>query len=329
MPSTDSRPSGFPVSPLLSPEAQAEFLAFSRKPELPWHGEIGEIRKIFDEAMHKPNLARWRSQYPVEIEPRMIGGVQTDVVTPKSGIAPQNQHRVMINLHGGAFRIGARLGGQSESVPVAGRAGIEVITVDYRQGPEHKFPAASEDVAAVYTALLEDHEPQNIGIYGSSAGGWLTAQSIAWFDTERLPRPGAICLICAAGLIGTTGGDSVHVSNRSEGKVPPTPEEILAEASESDYLYGVDFDDPLVSPVACPDVLAVFPPTLLVTATRDFMLSSAVVTHAELLKVGVDSHLYVQEGFSHTSFVDLVGTPEVDAAYDVIWNFFDRHLGTS
>jgi acetyl esterase/lipase len=69
-------------------------------------------------------------------------------------------------LHGGAFLWGAHSGGLVESIPVASVGKMKVISVDYRQGPEAAFPAASEDVAVVYTALLKHYKPRNIGIYG-------------------------------------------------------------------------------------------------------------------------------------------------------------------
>jgi epsilon-lactone hydrolase len=52
-------------------------------------------------------------------------------------------------------------------------------------------------VAAVYRALLEHYEPREIGIYGTSAGGILTAEAIAWFEDHGLPLPGAIGTFCA------------------------------------------------------------------------------------------------------------------------------------
>jgi feruloyl esterase len=41
---------------------------------------------------------------------------------------------------------------------------IKVITIDYREAPEYHFPVASEDVAAVYGALLKAYKPSHIGI---------------------------------------------------------------------------------------------------------------------------------------------------------------------
>jgi acetyl esterase/lipase len=61
--------------------------------------------------------------------------------------------------------------------------------------------------------------------------------------------------------------------------------------SVSDVVYfsDADIDDPLVSPIRFTAVLAKFPPTLIVTSTRDLALSPAVHTHTQLVKLGVDA----------------------------------------
>ena len=108
-----------------------------------------------------------------------IGGVPVDIVEPSEGVAPRNENRVLINVHGGAFMWGAGSGALVESIPIAATMGIRVVAVDYRLAPENRYPAVSEDVTAVYSALLEDYPAANIGIYGCSAGGIATAQSVA------------------------------------------------------------------------------------------------------------------------------------------------------
>jgi acetyl esterase/lipase len=75
---------------------------------------------------------------------------------------------------------------------------IKVVAVDYRLGPENRFPAASEDVTNVYRELLKTYRPENIGIFGCSAGGMLSGQAIPWFLKEHLPLPGAIGVFCAS-----------------------------------------------------------------------------------------------------------------------------------
>jgi acetyl esterase/lipase len=52
-----------------------------------------------------------------------------------------------------------------------------------------------------------------------------------------------------------------------------------------------------------------------------------LVTNARLLAAGVETQLFVQEGMGHGDFGIAPGTPEATQAYDVIWRWFDRHLG--
>jgi monoterpene epsilon-lactone hydrolase len=161
-----------PPSRFMSPEARKKFIGQFSNPEAgpPPGADVRQLRE-YDERKNAPFVARAETLYPVNIEQKLIGGVRTEVITPKAGIARKNRGRVLINLHGGAFLWGEGNGAKTESIPIAGVGKITVITVAYRLAPEFKFPAASEDVAAVYRELLKEHRAADIGIYGCSAGG--------------------------------------------------------------------------------------------------------------------------------------------------------------
>ena len=314
-----------PFSSFASPEAKAAFLGYLAKP-WPHSDKIGELRDGIT-AYYRPYLDRAEDLYPVTSRSETIAGVHVDIITPAGGVSPRNADRVLINLHGGGFMFGAGIIGALESIPVASLGKIEVVTIDYRQGPEYKFPAASEDVAAVYRVLLERYKPGNIGIYGCSAGGMLTAEAIAWFQKEKLPAPGAIGIFCASAG-GWSGGDSGLLAPILDGSPvsPDLPAPPHPSVGNVPYFSNADFNDPLVAPIRSAAVLAKFPPTLIVTATRDFALSSAVHTHQELVRLGVDADLDVWEGLDHSFFTN-PDLPESKQVWDVTVKFFDRHLG--
>jgi monoterpene epsilon-lactone hydrolase len=321
-----------PLSTFLSPEAKSNEI--KQITEHGWPLPSGPItgpgpvidnwRREMDEKIFTPALERQKAVYPVTVQSKEIAGVKTDVVTPRDGISAGNKGRVLINLHAGGFQMGAGAAALTESVPIAAVGKIEVITVDYRQGPENKFPAASEDVAAVYKELLKTHKPQNIGIYGCSAGGGLSAASMAWFLKEKLPLPGAIGIFSSSA--GGGAGDSTYVAPVLNGQTPPPLPSLGAVRSETGYFAGADRRSPLVSPVYWPEILAKFPPTLVISATRDMAMSGALYTHTQLVKAGVDAELHVWEGVGHCFFYS-ADIPESKEAYDVIVKFFDRHLG--
>src|ERR1700744_3658200 len=80
---------------------------------------IAEFRGVMDRHFYAPRLARALERFPATIRSDSIAGVRVDRVAPASGVAPENRGRVLINLHGGGFHVGAGLGAQLESVPVA------------------------------------------------------------------------------------------------------------------------------------------------------------------------------------------------------------------
>src|SRR3989440_712385 len=313
-----------PPSRFMSPEARSRFIKLFSNPEpSPPAGADVRLVREHDERKNAPFVARAQALYPVNIEERVIGGVRTRVITPKAGIAPKNRGRVLINLHGGGFLWGERNGARTESIPIAGVGKITVITVAYRLAPEFKFPAASEDVAAVYRELLKEHRAADIGIYGCSAGGVLTAEAIAWFQQEKLPMPGAIGTFCGSGV--SLGGDSSHLASLLVGELPLATAD-SGSLSSVPYFSEASSSDPLVLPISSARVLSRFPPTLLIAGSRDFTVSSLFYAQAALSNAGVEAELHVWDGMWHAFFFD-PDLPESKQVYRVVVQFFDRHLG--
>ena len=319
-----------PLSGFLSPQAKAAMAKqLQNRPDFSASDGI-EITRARADQRSKQVLDGWLRVLPVETEDTRISGVHVHVVTPKGGVAEQNRKRVLINAHSGGFMFGGTYGGQIEAVPMAGYGGVKVIAVDYRLAPEHLYPAASEDMEAVYRHVLKDTPAENIGIYGCSAGGTLAAQMVPWLESKGLPLPGAIGLFCSGAVNGFWYGGDAQVTSRLLNAVPPPREQGAGQDQRQpprDYFAGIDKHTPFISPGEFPDVLARFPPTLVVTGTRDISMSNAIVTHARLLSAGATAELFVQEGLGHGAFAMLPGLPESKAAHDVIWHFFDRHLG--
>jgi acetyl esterase/lipase len=119
----------------------------------------------------------------------------------------------------------------------------------------------------------------------------------------------------------TKTGDSVYLNaevdntlGRYEGRI---------EACLKLYANGRDLKEPLLSPVY--GDLSGWPPTVLITGTRDLLLSPTVRTHRKLRAAGVAAELHVYEGQSHADYLTAFPAPEARDALKEVASFFDRH----
>lgn len=247
-----------PFSSFASQQAKVVFvtgyLDQMRRSGQPADADAAAMRKRTDEEVILPILPRQQALWPdaVDVEPREIRGVHTEVFTPKAGVADANRDRVLVNLHGGGFVVGGRTHGRLESIPIAALGQITVVSVDCRMAPEHTFPAASEDVSLVYEELLNTYRPENIGIYGSSAGGTLTAQAVSWFIDKNIPVPGAVWMLGGVGHP-WWAGDPGHLVRNLYGMRQVAPDNGWKASA---YRKDADVDGPLVKPMLWPEVLA-------------------------------------------------------------------------
>ncbi len=266
-------------------------------------------------------LPQMREALGVTVRPTIIAGVKAFIITPRTIPSP-NRNRVLLHLHGGVRVLNPGEAGTREAILMAGFGGFKVISVDYRMPPDFPFPAALDDAVTVYRELLKTTTAENIGIFGTSAGGSLTLTTMLRAKMEHLPMPGAI----AAGTPTvdlTKTGDSLF-TNAMVDNVLGTQDGFI-RATALLYANGRDLKDPLLSPIYG-DVHG-FPPAILTSGTRDLYLSNAVRMHRKLRAAGVEAVLQVWEGQSHAQYISDITAPETKEYHDEVARFFDLHLG--
>jgi acetyl esterase/lipase len=255
----------------------------------------------------------------VNVEELNIAGVRTDTITPLS-MPESNRKRVLINLHGGGFNSDS--GSLIEGVPIANLAKIKVVSVYYRLAPENPFPAPVDDVVAVYRELLKTYKPRNIGIFGTSAGAILTAEVTVRLKQLGLPLPGALGIFSALADFSQVGdARQLFALNGFPGQLQPTDPNHLPD---NEYVGKTNRKDPVLSPLYAD--LRGMPPSLLVTSTRDLLLSDTAILHRALLRAGNDSQLVVFEALPHAFWYHFQ-LPETREALELMAKFLDEKVG--
>lgn len=296
----------------------AQAASRAAEPAPPAGADMATLRRHYD-AFNRRMLDLALESYEVDCAETPCGGAPAHVVTPKDGV---RNDRVLLCLHGGAFMWGSGAGALLEAVPIACETGSRVVALDYRLAPEHPFPAAVDDVLAAYRVLLDEVPAAQIAVYGCSAGGMLTAQAVARIAAESLPTPGAIAMLHGTGL--DFAGDAATTAAVLQGE---TGSASAPTVRQMPYFAAADLSDPLVLPGIDPATLAKFPPTLLISATRDFAASACSVMHRRLLAAGVDSRFVLFDGLAHAHHM-AVDLPESRETFGLMVRFFDEHLGS-
>ena len=314
-----------PVPAAASEELQAAIAArswpdLSELPEEPantteWLERIEQVDSLFASRI-PPAL----EQSNVSVRRTEIADVNVYHLTPAT-TSTEHKDRLFLFLHGGAYVYGNGDAGLQEAILIASRIGIPVVSVDYRMPPRHPFPAAVEDATAVYRALLKSRSPGSIIIGGTSAGGGLALATVHQLRNLQAPFPAAIYAGTPWADL-TKTGDTLY-SNEILDRVLLTYDGGLGAAARL-YAGGHDMKDPLISPIY--GEFSGFPPTILISGTRDLFLSDVARTHRSLRRAGVVAELHVYEGMSHAGYLVSPETPESMDLYGEIDKFISRFL---
>ena len=258
--------------------------------------------------------------YPAEVREQTVAGVPVRIIDPVGG-PKLHTGSVLINLHGGGFDSDS--GSLTETIPIANLTKTRVIAVLYRLAPEHPFPAAVDDVVAVYREVLKTYKPRHVAIYGTSAGAILTAQVAVRLKQLSMPLPGALGIFSGLGDF-TRAGDSasLYALNGLTGHLDVPGERLL----DMPYVGATSGTDPVLSPIFAD--LHGLPPTLFITSGRDLLLSGTTLLHRAYLRDGVDARLIVFEALPHAFWND-VSLPESREAFADMADFFSRQMNAA
>ena len=203
----------------------------------------------------------------------------------------------LIYVHGGAFAYKAAAYQKKLAMIYAKKAGCKVFFPHYHLAPKYPYPAAYEDVMALYRYVTEHArelgvDPARIGIAGDSAGASLAALVCNRSEEENVKMP------CLQMLVYPV--TDARMETESMKLFTDTPNwDSKANERMWDYYCGKDPEKrDKASPMWC-DLPSALPVTYIETAEFDCLHDEGLAYAGKLKQAGVDVEINETEGTFH------------------------------
>jgi acetyl esterase/lipase len=268
----------------MTKQQQLDLEATLRQGQLETTADVATIRAAFNNLMARIPLAP-----DVQQQATTIGGVPGIEVTVES----TRRDGLLLYFHGGVYVIGSAATSVALVSDLVRRSGVKAITVDYRLGPEHPYPAAVDDARVIYEGVLAaGYDPGQIVLAGESAGGGLAVATLLALREAGVPQPaGALLMSPYADL--TLSGETLSLKESVDPLLSPAG----LRARIDDYVAGADASDPLISPVF--GDLHGLPPLLIQVGSHEVLLSDALRLASRAAIADVPVTLDVTPGVPH------------------------------
>jgi acetyl esterase/lipase len=250
--------------------------------------------------------------------PCASGSVRGEWLIPRA-----SRPGIVLFVHGGGFVSCSAATHRPIAAALARLSGHNVFSLDYRLAPEHRFPAALEDVLAAYAWLTAEAAPrQRIVLAGDSAGGNLViAAAMRLRDLHQTPPAGLVVFSPWTDLAGTGAS-----ARGNDGRDVMFHLENLAEFASA-YLGRPAHEVPDASPAM--GELSGLPPILLHVGADEILLDDAVRIHDAVQRGGGISRLTIYEDVAHGWQMLAPFVPEATASLREAAAFAVGQLGPS
>lgn len=237
------------------------------------------------------------------------GQIHVRIYTPKTG---KEAYPVIVYYHGGGWVIADLNTYNASAQGLANQAEAVVVSVAYRQAPEHKFPTAHNDSYAAYEWTVKNAssikgDPKRIAVVGESAGGNLACAVSMMARDKGFQLPVHEVLVYPIAAY-----DFTTPSYRESDSTKPLSSGLMKWFFDKYLNSPADGKNPMISLVSAN--LKGLPPTTIVSAQYDPLRSEGEMLADNLKKAGVDTERKLYTGTTHEFFGMAAVVPEAKDA---------------
>ena len=200
-----------------------------------------------------------------------------------------NPEYVILYCHGGGYVSGGLDYAGNLSVKLAMATGFTVYSFAYRLAPEHPYPAAEEDVNAVWNYIVGNvAEADHVLLAGDSAGGNMALCLTQRLIAEGKPAPRELLLFSP--WTDMTGTAESYETNRD---IDPILSKEFVLNSAGAYIGDRDPVDPAFSPLF--GDFSHFPPVYIMAGKNGILLDDSVKLRERIEQAGGKAELDIEE----------------------------------
>ncbi|WP_295169300.1 alpha/beta hydrolase [uncultured Brevundimonas sp.] len=259
--------------------------------------------------------------------PGAAGAIQARIYKPHDH-SEDKLHPVVVYFHGGGFVIADLDVYDGGPRGVSKMADVIVVSVHYRQAPEHHFPAAHDDALAAYRWVLENAQtfrgdPQKVAVMGESAGGNLAIGVSMMARDAGLPAPKHQVLVYPV-----AGVDMDNESYVENADAKPLNKPMMKWFVKHIFANEADAQDPRINIVEKAN-LSGLPSTTVICAEIDPLRTEGELLAEKLEQAGVDVRHKTFNGSTHEFFGMAAVVPDAAAAQTFAAHELKRAFGTA
>jgi acetyl esterase/lipase len=262
-------------------------------------------------------------QSVAKVESRLVPGAEGDLTARVYTPAGEGPFPVLVYFHGGGWVLGGIEDYDASARALANAAGCVVVSVGYRQAPEHPYPAAVKDASAAFSYISKNAgefggDSRRVAVGGEGSGANLAAVVCMMAMEQRSRMPVHQLLICPI----TNFAFDTPSYRRNANARPYSKagmqwffKQYLSKRGQAKSPYVSILKKSLVD----------LPPATVIVAELDPLRSEGEAYHKHLLAGAVDSQIGIYSGVT----ADFFGTGRVVAKAKKAANFAGRRLHKS